>query len=570
MRIEHEVMVPMRDGTRLATDIYRPAGGGPVPAVITRTPYGRQGMSSEHANVLEPLELIARKIAVVRQDCRGCFASEGVFEPFVDERFDGHDTIEWVAEQEWCDGNVGIFGPSYEGVTALQAAVDAPSSLKVCFAYMASPNYEEAWIHTGGTFELGFCLRWVLAQAANAARRQGGAKIAATALETIARFSAEELGFMASTFDVDELIGEARAFAPYWTEWVRQAENPEYWAAVDVVAAAAQGRVRVPILHIGGWYDGFLRGHLLLQQALEQGSAHAASPHRLVVGPWDHSSYLGLPTLSSSGVRNFGSQARSGTLGFGTTVVNWLDGWLHDRPPDRGEAPVRYFEMGTNAWRDAQSWPPASTEQRWFLCSDGHANTRHGNGVLVTMPASTCPPDAYIYDPRSPVPTVGGRHFLYGLMTHVPIGVQDQRTVEEREDVLVYTSAPLLAPVRVLGRVAADVWVRSSAETTDFVAKLVDVDPAGMASNVADGAVRAVLTPGETQRITVELCDTAYVFPSGNQLRLQITSSDFPRFARNPNVDPAGGDIDRRATSAVQHILHDENHQSALLLSITG
>ena len=551
MVIERDVPIPLGDGVCLAGDVYRPNDGARHPTLVHRTPYGKGNVALVNDLIFSPIEAVERGFAVVVQDVRGTGASGGEFAPLTQERADGHDTLDWVATQPWSDGTFGIYGSSYMGATALQAAVDAPSGLKAVFAYITGSTYQSGWIRSGGVLEIALNVRWTLAQlAAQLQRPERAGVLDSSVTDLMGRFGADPIGELRRTIDPSafgDVLGKA---APFFCDWLDRPAGDDYWKALDIAAAAAAGRIAAPVLHVAGWYDGFLGEHLELQRALPAGG-----DHRFIVGPWTHDAYFGVFTASTAGTRNFGPTALGGRAGLATIALDWFEHRL------RGSAtaslpPVRYFQMGANQWRPADQWPPPHTIERWHLHSGGRANTRGGDGRLALAPPGAEPADTYVYDPAAPAPTTGGAHMAYGV---TETGVHDQGELEERTDVLVYTSAHLLEPLTIVGPVTVELHVLSSAPTTAFVATLVDVDEAGTALNIADGVQR--LEQGDntdvaaSQLVVIDLRATAYTVAAGHRVRIHITSSSFPRLERCPD-------------RAVQHVLHDAGHPSALTLAI--
>jgi hypothetical protein len=582
--IDRDVMVPVRDGVRLATDVFRPAGDGPHPALLLRTPYGKQNRATWGPALFEFDDAVERGYAVAVQDCRGTTASEGRFAPILQERDDGHDTIRWVADQPWCDGRVGVWGMSYMGVTALQACVDAPPALRAAVAYVTAGDHTTSWGRTGGAFELGFNLRWMLDQAAAQLARPGAVDeaLAAAVRDEIDRFWADHQGFYRASLDPAALAPAAASTVPIY----RQLLDHDATAMARVDTAAQAERFTAPVLAIAGWQDGMLRSLLRLHAALvARGPAGLRDHHRLIVGPWDHGAYLSPMTGAMAGVRHFGRGAAGGRAGLKDRALGFLDRWLRDGGEDGGDGaaaspPVRYFAMGPDRWVDADAWPPpaGAEPERWYLWSGGRANSRHGDGRLDPVPPPAQPADGFVDDPADPVPTTGGRALLYPF---IPAGFQDQAEVEERDDVLVYTSAPLVEPVSVEGTITLELFVRTSAPTTDLCATLADVGASASASagagsgagsgaggrslSVADGITRLGLgTPGGVRPVTVDLGDTSYRFDAGHRIRLLVASSSFPRFDRNRNVGPGADPAAGRP--AVQQLLHDPAHPAALVL----
>lgn len=575
--IERNVMVAMRDGVKLATDIFRPDDGSAHPVLILRTPYDKSNARSSMAAVFNPVVGAERGYVVVLQDVRGRFLSEGRWVPFVNDRADGYDTVEWAAAQPWSNGSVGIYGASYMGVTALQAAAANPPHLKAAFSYLTGGNYHNGWAYSGGAFELGFNLSWVGGSLGWDTLNRLGLK------DTLRRELAQSLD--AILLDpwrvVRQLpLGDIPVFdsvAPYWRDWLNHPAYDDYWQAVDVVASAAD--IKVPLLQITGWYDNFQRCHMDLYEQLQQHPCgDIRRSHRLIIGPWDHWAYLsGRP--GSAGERQFGASAVGGPPLTTNLLLQWFDHWLTGRDSALLDTPrVRYFAMGDNVWREVESWPPPNTPTRYYLHSGGHANSRFGDGVLGLDLSAVETPDSYNYDPDDPTPSVGGRtmHQMFG-----PGGIQDQARVEERDDVLVYTSPCLTKPLTIAGPVSVKLFTASSAPDTDFTAKLVDVEPSGYCANIAEGIIRAryrngmtreeLLQPGEVAAYTIDLWHTAQTFQAGHRLRLEISSSNFPRFDRNANsaVHPGVATLADLQVAA-QQVFHDAERPSYLCLPIVA
>jgi putative CocE/NonD family hydrolase len=433
------------------------------------------------------------------------------------------------------------------GATALQAAVDGPPGLKAVFAYITGSTYQDGWIRSGGVFELALNVRWTLAQLAGQLQRPDRAgDIDAAVVELMGRFGADALGSLRATIDPAAYADVLAKAAPFFSDWLERPPGDDYWSRLDIAAAVESDRVHAPILHVAGWYDGFVAEHLALQAALA--SRGVGAGHRFVAGPWTHDAYFGVFTASTAGDHNFGPVAVGGRPGVGPMALDWFGHWLSGGdPPAIPASPVRYFLMGENQWRDSGVWPPPHTLATWYL---------RGGGLLSLDAPGDEPCDSYRYDPSDPAPTTGGAHMAYGV---TDTGVRDQRALEGRADVVVYTSAHLIEPLTIVGPVSVALHVRSSAPSTDFVATLVDVDEGGGAVNVCDGVQRMEAVAGAPlggpRLVRIDLHATAYTIAAGHRLRLHVTSSSFPRLERSPTV-------------AVQHLLHDTGHPSAVSLPI--
>jgi putative CocE/NonD family hydrolase len=578
--VERDTMITMRDRTRLAADVYRPADDGRYPVLVTRTPYGKSTAINVASRIFNPLDAVSRGYAVLIQDVRGRFGSEGEWRPFVHEVEDGYDTVEWAGTQAWSNGGVGVYGGSYVGVTTLHAAISDPPHLKACMVQALSTNFHDCWTYSGGAFELGFNLFWVAGPfwglAWDTIQRLGVSPAEAAALQAeLARIAADPLGACRQLPVLD--MPAFRRSAPYWREWLSHPGYDDYWKRLDVTTRDA--RVKVPVLNLTGWFDLFLRGGLHLQEILEsRGDERVAEHHRLVVGPWEHVSHLNL-TPSAAGQWDFGPEAISGPRSWTALTLDFFDRWLGGREPAApAGARVRYFIMGENRWQEADTWPPRHTPVKYHLHSAGPANTRFGSGTLAPHPPAGEPADSYRYDPADPVPSVGGRTLFYHPVLG-PAGVFDQAKVEEREDVLVYTSARLTTPVRIAGPLSVTLFAASSAVDTDFTAKLVDVQPDGYCANLAEGIVRAryrnslekeeLLEPGTVYELGIDLWSVAHCFRVGHRIRLEISSSNFPRYNRNLNaeVNPSIATA-RDLQVAIQQVFHDSDRPSHLTLPV--
>ena len=521
----------MRDGTVLRADVYRPESGE-HPVLVHRIPYNRQTPMALTNSMFPPIIAASRGYAVVVQDTRGRFGSDGCFTPFHDEAADGYDTIEWAAMQPWSNGKVGIYGSSYMGVTSLQAVAAAPPHLVTAISYLTGGNYQNGWVYTGGAFELLFNLRWSAGAAGSELHRFD---LDAERLEMIRarlRWIGSRAAEAQSFTPVADVFGEASEVIPFWRKWMNHPRYDSYWEAVDLTKTLAG--TTIPVLSVTGWYDAFMVGSLEAWATLQR---DAGANHQLMIGPWDHESYQSVRN-NAAGDRFFGPQAVGGAAGLAETFLSWFDRHLK-----AGETPgsisVRYFHMGPDTWVESAQWPPQPDSQVLYLTSGGSANTSLGNGGLSRFPPDGSVVDSFLYDPGEPVPTRGGRHlgFQYGRA-----GVQDQADLELRPDVLVYTGPALTQPVDVIGQVKARLQVLSSANTTDFTAKLVDVRPDGYCANVAEGILRLDPTIGDLSGpdplpIIIDLGDTAYRFDPGHRIRLEVSSSNFPRFDRHGNID---------------------------------
>ncbi|MBI2206475.1 MAG: CocE/NonD family hydrolase [Candidatus Rokubacteria bacterium] len=571
--VERDVPVPMRDGTTLYADVYRPEGSGRHPVILLRTPYNK-ALPRVAYQQLDPMRAASRGYALVVQDTRGRFASEGDFSCFANEIDDGFDTVEWAAREPWSDGNVGMYGASYMGATQWLAALARPPHLKCIVPMITASDYHEGWAYQGGAFQLGFNMSWTLANLVlpNLAHW----KLTPDEVKTLRGELIEAVDRMCGPFERLPLKNyptlRKHRLADYYDDWLEHPEDDAYWRQWNVEARHAE--ITVPALNIGGWHDIFLGGTLRNYMGMRrQGGTPASRNQRLIIGPWVH----GLLWPNVNGDVDYGVLSQGLAIDLDGILLRWFDHWL--RGIDTGllaEPPVKLFVMGDNAWRDESDWPLSrAVDTRFHLHGGGRANSSNGDGRLDASAPAAEASDHYLYDPRNPVPTRGGA--LCCWQAALPSGAYDQRPVEARPDVLVYTTAPLTAPVEVIGPVTVKLWASSSAPDTDFTAKLVDVDPTGFARNLTDGIVRAryrestarasLIEPGRVYEYTIDLWATANVFRTGHRIRLEISSSNFPRFDRNPNTGHALG-ADAELRPAMQTIRHDATHPSHVVLPI--
>lgn len=569
MIFERNVAVPMRDGTILRADVYLPDAIGPFPALLQRTPYDKSYLPV--ILTLDPLRAAGEGYAVIVQDTRGRYASDGDFYPFRAEADDGYDSVEWVAARPWCNGKVGMLGASYAGADQLHAAQARPPHLAAIAPWITGSDYHEGWTYQGGAFCLGFNLNWALTRLAPDVLRRRDAPDLAKRQESL-RGAVDGL---AATYRRLPLTHqpELEGCAPFYRDWLSHPDDDAYWRSIRI--ADGYERVGVPAFHLGAWYDPFLGGTIRNFAGLRKRARSdlARRQQRLVLGPWIHSNELG----NLAGEVDYGQGANRLTFDLDGMLLRWFDRWL--KHADKGadaEPAVRLFVMGENAWRDEREWPLArAIPVPFYLHSRGAASSLRGDGALSRDAPGAEVPDVYTSDPRHPVPTRGGGLCCYPAA--LPPGAYDQRSVEERADVLVYTGAPLAADLEVTGPITAVLYAATTAFDVDFTAKLVDVAPCGYARNLADGIVRAryredrgqsrLLEPGQVYEYVIDLAATSNVFRAGHCLRLEIASSNFPRFDRNPQTGAPAAEAIKLAP-AIQTIYHDRAYPSRLLLPV--
>ena len=571
--IQKDVPAGMRDGTTLVADVYRPAGDGEYPVLLTRQPYGKQLPTT--TNYLNAIKAAQHGYIVAIQDVRGRFGSEGDWNPSVYEFEDGYDSVEWAAKLPGSNGTVGMYGASYFGMTQWQAAVMRPPSLKSMAPGITWGNYLNGSQFRGGVRELGLRFYWAEA---------------VLALDTLFREHRNDrekfkellpaqvhaIDHIPEEYDILPLkdLPDPGGVLPYMYASLELGITSDIWHYLNI--DGRYERVEAPTFHIGCWYDVFL-GETLRQYGTmkEIATERGTRPPRLLLGPWTH----GTVFQSVVGDLDFGLASSGYFLNYKGDVTDyhlrWFDATLKGREEAlQNQPPVEVFVMGENRWRGYEEWPvPGSREERWYL---------HPGGVLSREEPSNSPPDEYDYDPKDPVPTIGGALLMPQVYR---AGPRDQRPNEERPDVLAYTSEELTEDYTAIGTVYATLYAASSAPDTDFVARLVDLYPDGRAIGVTDGIIRASAresypapgvieskepsptTPGEVYEYVIDMWATGIVFEAGHRIRVEVTSSSFPRWDRNLNTGEDTKDS-TRSEVAHQRIFHDLERPSSITLTV--
>ncbi len=561
--IQHDVPLKMRDGITLYADIYRPTSSGKFPVILMRTPYDK----SVGWAVSPVFKIVPRGYVVIIQDVRGRYTSEGEWYPFKHEQADGFDTVEWAATLPYSDGKVGMMGGSYVGATQMLAAIAQPPHLAGIAPNVTASNYHENWTYQGGAFEQWFDQNWTSQLAQNTLQRliaENTNALLGTSTLPLANYP---------VFNFGQLPADAQltaAVAPYYLDWLAHPDYDDYWKQWSIEEHFSN--IAVPMLQVGGWYDIFNGGTLRnYMGAKAHGASEAArTKQHLLIEIGGHAGFG-----RRIGDVDFGPHATENA--YTDVILDWYDFLFKDlRNQFATDKPVKLFVMGANEYRQQDDWPPPQAQPtKYFLHSGGKANSLRGDGSLAASAPKSEPSDTYVYNPANPVPTVGGP--LCCDAKHMEPGPRDQRSVENRDDVLVYSTAPLARDLEVTGPVIADLFVKSSAVNTDFTAKLVDVAPDGFAQNLTEGILRmryraspehaTLINPGQIYEISIDLWATSNVFLRGHSLRLEISSSNFPRFDRNLNT---GEEIKfaRTFVAATNTILHDAKHPSALVLPV--
>lgn len=568
LRVDRDVPMTMRDGVKLRADIYRPDDAGKYPAIVIRTPYNKSLAASY--GYFPAVRAAFEGYAVVIQDTRGRFASEGEFLPMNPEGPDGYDTIETVAAEPWCDGNVGMAGGSYLGRVQWEAAMEQPPHLKaIAPAIISSGPISET--RRRGVVDLESSISWFGAMAMDMLDKMAKAGKETTEMRRQVAYALLHLDEACRYLPLKDLPffrfeGLSEGFARRIGDELlakMQSEEDLYWKYEKVL---------VPCFHAGGWYDLFLGGLFenFIHMRRRGGSSLAREGQHVLCGPWAHETNL-TPYV---GGLNFGPNA-SGAAAFAfERHLAFFNRYLKGIE-NRHLVPVRYFLMGVNRWKNAETWPlPETVWQRFFLHSKGRANSAQGDGNLSPEPPGSEPPDRYLYDPEFPVPTLGGRNLPAGILVPGPL---DQSPIERRHDVLCYTTPELTEDLEVTGPLSLHLFAATQAKDTDFTAKLTDVYPDGTSYNVAEGCVRArfrrsvlrpePVQPGEILEYVIDLAATAVCFRKGHRIRLDITSSNFPRIDRNLNTGNPFGE-DSAGIPVIQTVYHQEGFASYIDLPV--
>ncbi|MBX9774461.1 MAG: CocE/NonD family hydrolase [Xanthobacteraceae bacterium] len=515
--VEHGVATTAPDGVVLRADVHRPCALTKAPTILVRIPFSR-GLKNELGAGALAHYWAARGYNTVIQGTRGRYKSGGTYYPLRNERADGIATLEWLKRQPWFDGRLATWGASAYGYT--QWAISDQNDLRALNIQIASSRFG-AMFHQGGAFALESALYWAL--------YSRGAVDVVPSVEMIDR---GVRGW--PLIEADDRSAENVAF---FDDWLTHTPSDDYWREIDGIDRAR--KIVAPVLLMAGWLDPFLPTQLQDFVTIRREAApHVAAGSRLIVGPWTHADTIRFPDGTTPG------DYRSATV---APSIPWFDHHLQGRPLAASlTAPVQIYVMGENVWRAEQEWPVARAKPTaYYLASPaaGGADRKAGR-LLIEAPKQAEPPATYIYDPNNPVPTRGG------AMLGWRAGIKEQSDVEARADVLLFTSDPLPAELEVTGPVSAVLHVGTSARNTDFTVKLVDVHPDGKAYNVTDGIMRRSYPAGapSATEITVELAPTSMLFRIGHRLRVEVSSSNFPRFDRNPNT---GGDIARETKPIV-------------------
>ncbi len=540
------VRVPMRDGVLLATDIYRKSSTERAAVLLMRTPYNK-----DRAKSVAERYAAAGYIAVV-QDCRGRFESAGDFVPYNSEGQDGFDAIEWLGKQSWCNGRIGMWGSSYVGATQWQAAVEHPPGL-VTIAPTATWSSFYRNLYLGGAVRISLIAGW----AAGNSEKPDGAVVTTDWRRTLLHLPMSE---------VDQEVGWP---IPWLNGMLTHPRLDGYWKRIELTDEIVD--LELPMQHVVGYYDFFSRESVGNFVRMHQQARDPKTRRRqqLILGPWDH----GTIGRAKVGEVDFGKNAVIDAAG---ENLKWFNQFLKDQgtKTEDVDVPVRYFSMGDNVWHDAATWPPDGFSSiPFYLHSQGDANTGNGDGTLNQLPPTEDEvADSFRADPDDPTPACPVTETRSVMAaTWAPV---DQRPIEDRKDVLVYTSTPVTEPITFAGTAKAKLFVSADTPDADWVVKLIDVHPNGFAQNLVVGILRGSfrdselhptpLEPGRVYEVTIDLGPVAAQIGEGHQLRVDICGAYFPLFDRNPNT--AEGPYGTRAVAATERVYHDRARMSRILL----
>ncbi len=548
VRMNWDVRVPMRDGVTLSTDIYRPKSEGKYPAIVIRTPYGKTGDFVVNNGKF----FASHGFAVVYMDVRGRGDSDGEFQPYVNDGIDGYDSIEWVAEQPWCDGNVGTMGGSYLARIQWLTALTKPPHLKAMISTVSPSDPFVEW-PTGIPTPHHLC--WLFLTSSRA-------------LQNMNVIDWDTIYNHLPMITMDELTGRN---IPYWREEMEHDRLDDWWKRICYQSRFNE--IDLPVLHVSGWYDDEQVGTPLNYMGMTEYATTelGRKNQKMIMGPWGHN----VNSSTKVGDVEFGPDALIDLRGY---QLRFFNQWLKGEQTKITEEPnVQLFVMGDNKWREEKEYPLARTEwTKFYIDSKGTANSRFGDGTLTTKQPSHSSDakeaiDRYVYDPSRPFPFISD-----GTSSQIG-GPDDYSSIERRDDVLIYSTETLTEEVEVTGPIKMELYAASSAVDTDFMVKLVDVHPNGFVQRLTDGMVRArfregmekpaLIEPGKVYPYEIDCWNISHVFQKGHRIRIEVASSAFPKYDRNLNTGAPLG-ITSEMIVAEQTIYHDANHPSAIILPI--
>lgn len=566
--VEREVHATMRDGVLLYANIYRPKNTGKYPVLLTRLPYNKNLPSFSH-RYIDPIRLAMSGFAVIIQDVRGRFASEGVFDLYDQEFEDGYDTVEWAAKLPFSTGQVGMFGLSYYGFTQFSAALERPPSLKAIFPAMTRSFSGKDIFYRNGAYEFAFLQTWMVDSIAPDYLKKLEHENYKETLQEIHRdLNDLHKWYKHRPFNDWPPIYKHSKLGLLTNKYVKRELSKEH-------SYEYESKLNIPAYHLAGWYDSHLGPTLKNYEEMQS----TKNNQKLMIGPWAHGLFDSDIGERSFGV-NSGGDSIDGEVDITSLHIKWFEHWLKENNAsiEENEDPVKLFVMGLNEWRTEREWPLKRTEYTpYYFHSDGQANKNLQSGQLLMEPSNDTQKDQYIHDPYNPVPTNGGGTLFFKGRN---AGPRNQQEIEKRNDVLTYTSEPMTEPLEVTGWVKVVIWASSDALSTDFTAKLVDVLPDGRAYNLTDGIVRVksrhldseeedeeVNLTSDIVKYEIDLWATSNMFLPGHSLRIEIASSNFPRFDVNPNTGDTTLDTSKMMI-ANQSIYHGAKYPSHVVLPV--
>jgi len=584
IHFDFSVKIPMRDGTRLSANIWRPRAKGKFPVIYLHTPYDK---SSRAFCINRAKYFVPRGYVLVAVDVRGKYDSEGEHyfywhSNWRQGRFEGQDVYDcqtWLGEQAWSTGKIGMTGPSYLGFVQWMGASLGNPYLTTIIPYV-SPDDHYDNVYQNAAFQIVMNMRMIVGF--------GGSRTGNGDLGDF--FDWEELTRYLPLRTMDEAILGKKC--QLWQDFIDHPDNDYYWRfsvgdrpRSGEISAGKYSQVKVPTLNITGWYGEVQQATINNYLGMVRyGQEELRGKHRLIVGPWQHATGRRLV-----GDLDFGPQANMESLPIDfrfhdhwlkPVELRWYDYWL--KGIENGmmeEPPVHIFVMGNNTWRSEQEWPLKRAQaKKYYLHGTGRANSRFGDGKLSPTLPETEPTDKFVYDPQDPVLSYGGIETWQGFGAPNVDGPRDQRAIQNRNDVLVYTGEVQQSDLEVTGRLLFKLYASSSARDTDFTAKLVDVHPNGYAQILKDGVIRAryrnsfkrqeLLIPDKVYEYTIDLWSLSHVFKKGHRIQVEISSSNFPKFDRNPNTGHKFGE-DSELQKATQIIYHNSEYPSHILLPVS-
>jgi putative CocE/NonD family hydrolase len=554
---EKDIVVAMRDGVVLRANVLRPKIGGPFPVLVYRTPYGKEEALKDYTTFRHAVE---RDYVVVVQDVRGRYASAGEFRPYENEGRDGYDTIEWAAKQSWSNGKIGTFGLSYPGAVQWLAAVEDPPHLRAMVPAMTFSTPQN-FFYAGGVWDLSW-LEWIwdnIAHDARVKKRLPGPKTYKEALTTWNKVGLK----MQDTVPLRD-VSELKNVAPYYFDWLSHPAEDPWWDWCEL--RNKYSRVHAAVLNFSAWYDDNYgpEGATTNFMGLLKSRAKERQPRTsLLLGPWVHG--VDETAKTKAGEREFGQNA---AIDYDNVVLNWMDHYLKGKDNGVESAkPVRYFVMGDDQWREADSWPPVAKQTSYYL--SGMAGSTHGGGLRTKAPAETQQYSAFISDPANPVRN-----------PYESSGAHDYRSLEKRGDVLIFDSENLDRDTEVTGPINARVYLSCDCRDLDLWVRLLDVAPDGTAFNLMSPGLdvqrasyrdlksgRQLLSPEQIYELALDRLITSNVFQKGHRIRVQISATFFPNFSRNLQSGELES-VSARMQKASIRIYHDAGHPSQIVLPI--